>query len=236
MKYRGLYNVDVSQRYADSVGHSRFAVGAKAHEKSVDLLIHGVVGDPYAELDSLSVAGFLSQHEDKPVNVRVNSEGGFVFDGIAIANALAQHEAPTTATVEGLAASAASVLLTGADTIRMAETATLMVHRSWVVTMGNRAEHAESMEILDLIDRQLTKAFVARTGLSENRVQELLEGSGDGTWLDAEQSLELGFIDEIVPAKAGSDSAEPVKAAAKLNQADLAEAVAVRRRLAEVTA
>ena len=226
---------------------SEFRVYAKADEESkmAELLIHGDVGDEWEENDSTSIVGWLGRHEDKAVKVRINSYGGLVYDGIAIYNALAAHPQPTTAVIEGIAASAASVLAMGADTIQIAENASFMLHQASGLAYGNAAVMRDTATILETIDRQIVTTYAARTGKTEPAIRDMMAGQVDGSWLTGREAHESGFADELIPVrgpKAPADADDQKAAAAEEHKtriaaaarAKMAEAVAMRVRMLDI--
>lgn len=196
------------ERIRASLSDTDWRVYAKADDDSVDLMLHGVVGDYTEKLDSRSVAGFLRQHSGKSVNVSINSPGGLVFDGIAIHNALSQHEGPTTATIEALAASASTIVALGADTVRMYDNAKWMVHRAWGVAIGNKDYMEDMADVLAKIDASIVNTYAAKTGASIEALTELMVGKVDGTYMTAAEAKEWGFVDEIIVPKTQSKIAK----------------------------
>ncbi|NLE67664.1 MAG: Clp protease ClpP, partial [Lentisphaerae bacterium] len=98
--------------------------------KSLELDLYGDVG-AVDGIDPAKVVALLRGAPDaKRINIRLNSPGGSAFDGIAIFNALKDHPAKVTVKVDGLAASAASIIAMAGDTIEMGEGSFLMVHRA----------------------------------------------------------------------------------------------------------
>src|SRR5690606_33657918 len=95
---------------------------------TVEVVFHGIVGDDLEGMDSPSIISALGKAKGRPINVRINSPGGLAFDGIAIYNALVQHDAPVTTTIESLAGSAASIVAMAGDTVRIAENARFFAH------------------------------------------------------------------------------------------------------------
>ena len=98
------------------------------------------------------------------LRVRINSPGGSVFEGIAIANALRSHPASVTVQVDGIAASIASVIAMAGDRIEMAPNTMLMIHDASGVCLGNAADMEEMAELLDLISDNIADAYAQRAG------------------------------------------------------------------------
>lgn len=129
------------------------------------------------------------------VVVRLNSPGGDLLDGLAMFNALATHPAHVRVEVVGVAASAASLLAMAADDLAMAENAFLMVHRSWSVTIGNEADHDETSALLRQVDASMAATYSKRSGQAVARINDMMQAE---TWMNAEESIALGFADEML--------------------------------------
>nr|WP_228512654.1 head maturation protease, ClpP-related [Clavibacter sp. VKM Ac-2872] len=124
--------------------------------------------------------------------LRINSPGGEVFEGIAILNLLRAHRASVTAVVDGLAASAASVIAAGCDETVMSPGTQLMIHSPWSFAGGNAADLRKQAEVLDSIESSLIEVYSAKAG--EKDWPALLAAE---TWLNAAQAVELGLADRV---------------------------------------
>lgn len=184
-------------------GMSDLRLGVKdSGEGPLEILMDGVIGDPWDEMDSFSVSRKLMENRDRDVRLIVNSVGGLVFDGMGIYGSLAAHNGKTEGVVRGLAASAATIALCGCDKIVMEGQSTWMIHNSIGVAVGHKSAAKELHDILDAIDSQIASIYAARTGLDIEDVLNLMEGEhGDGTWYKADDALDAGFVDEVLPLK-----------------------------------
>ena len=166
-----------------------------ANEKA-EILIYDDIGDYY--LDGLSAKAFINDLKAMPkakeINVRINSEGGSVFDGITIHNALKNYKANVNVMIDGLAASIASVIAMAGDTIEMAENAFMMIHDPWLVTAGSADDLRKVAEEMDMIRESLLDTYVRRTGGDKKKISDMMH---DETWMNAEMAAELGFADTI---------------------------------------
>ncbi|MGV9756933.1 head maturation protease, ClpP-related [Streptomyces tricolor] len=141
------------------------------------------------------------------IRLRVNSPGGSVFEGIAIANALRSHPAKVTVQVDGIAASIASVIAMSGDRIEMAPNSMLMIHDASGVCMGNAADMEEMAELLDLISDNIADAYAARAGGTRDEWRARMRAE---TWYLPEDAVDAGLADEATTApKAGTPAAEP---------------------------
>src|SRR5690242_9572182 len=122
----------------------------------------GVQAKPFIqELQALDV---------ETIHLRINSPGGSVFEGIAIANALQQLEAKVITHVDALAASIASIIAVAGDEVHMAENAFLMIHNAWTLSIGDAAQLRKDAALLDKIGGSLVDAYVKKTGASIDQV------------------------------------------------------------------
>lgn len=142
-----------------------------------------------AELDALDV---------DEIDLHINSPGGAVWDGLAIMNSLKAHRARVTATVDGLAASAASIVAMGADEVVMAEGSQMMIHKSSGGAWGNADTMREMAAILDKIDLNGAAIYARKAGGSRDSWLDLMAAE---TWYNADEAVAAGLADraEVVP-------------------------------------
>ncbi|MGW3135904.1 head maturation protease, ClpP-related [Streptomyces sp. NPDC001139] len=139
--------------------------------------------------------------------VRVNSPGGSVFEGIAIANALRSHSANVTVQVDGLAASIASVITMAADRVVMSPQTMLMIHDAAGVCYGNASDMQEMGELLDLISDNIADAYAARAGGTRAEWRDRMRAE---TWYLPGDAVEAGLADEAIAVpQSGEPVAEP---------------------------
>jgi ATP-dependent protease ClpP protease subunit len=181
----------------------RDAVGAEPAEIS----LYGEIGDPFSGSDASTFGRFMRANKGKPINVRINSPGGHVYDGITIHNALVAHDAPVTTIIEGMAGSAASIIAMAGQPVQIYDNANVFVHRASVVAIGNTDVMEEARQWLDKIDEGIVNTYKAKTGLPRDKIKAHMRGKSDGTIFTAKEAKGLGYVDEIValrdaPAKA----------------------------------
>ena len=141
--------------------------------------------------------------------VAINSPGGDVFDALAIYNALRRYENKVTTRVDGVAASAASIVFLAGDTRVMPENALLMIHNPWTFAAGEADDLRQMAETMDKIRDNLVAIYVQRSGQEEAVITEMLDAE---TWLTALEAQALGMADTIE---------QPVKLAATVHAAGL---------------
>lgn len=175
----------------------RFENVAKTQESSsADVYIYGVIGGGFWS-DGVSANEFaqeLAQLDVEQINLFVNSPGGSVSDGIAMRNALKRHSARVVATVDALAASAASFLLTGADEVVMGQNTELMIHDALRITLGNAEEHRGGANDLDRVSDNIASMYASRAGGDAADWRALMIAE---TWYTAQEAVDAGLADRV---------------------------------------
>ncbi len=164
-----------------------------AENKTPELLVYGEISEWWG-VSSKEFADQLKQIDTDEINVRINSYGGEVFTASAIYSMLKRHKATVNVFVDGIAASAASVIAMAGDNVTMPENAMLMIHNPLTWTQGNANELRETADLLDKVRDTLVATYRNKTGLDDAKIIELLD---DETYLTAQEAQEYGFIDEI---------------------------------------
>jgi ATP-dependent Clp endopeptidase proteolytic subunit ClpP len=170
-----------------------------------ELLIYGFVGDDWDELDAKTIIQQVQALGDlDELVVRVNSGGGFVFEGLAIYNFLNGYKGNVSVFVDGIAASMASVICMAGDTITMPENALMMIHNPWDLSIGDADQLRKDADVLEKVKDSLVSVYVAKTGKSRGDISELMDAE---TWFSAQEALDNGFIDVISSSVASEDVA-----------------------------
>jgi ATP-dependent Clp protease, protease subunit len=150
------------------------------------------------ETTPTTVAAALQRAKDegaKSIHLRVNSPGGSVFAGVAMYHLLRASTLPVEATVLGIAASAASVVLLAADVRRVPAGAYVMIHRPWSLAVGTSDEMRKSADLLDTITEGLLDIYESRTSLSREDLRAMVD---EETWIDGARALSMGFATDEV--------------------------------------
>ena len=175
---------------------------------SAEIYIYGDI-TPYDEFDSdTSAKSFvdeLKNFDGEDITVHVNSPGGNCFEALAIHNALKSYGGNVTAQVDGLAASAASLIVCGADKIVMAKNALMMLHMPATIMNGffNAKELTKARDMLIAIEDAIVDTYQSRLNRADSPLnaqidlRAMLESE---TWLNARDALKWGFADEIAGA------------------------------------
>ena len=167
-------------------------------EKSAELILYGSIGsDEY--WDDISDKAFKQDIENlgdiENITLHINSPGGSVFSAVAIANTLKNHKAKITANIDGLAASAATIITSACDIVKMPKNALFMVHNPITFAYGNNQEMQKTVKMLDKVKNSIIETYLNKTKTDKETLSELMDNE---TWMNAEEAKEYGFIDEIL--------------------------------------
>lgn len=176
-----------------------------ANEQSADIFIYDVVGDPWVGMDAATVVKQISALTSKKINLRINSPGGSVFDGMAIYNALARHSAEVTTYIDGIAASIASVIALAGKRVLIAENAMMMIHDPSAMAFGRAEDLRKTADVLDQVKETIINTYATRTGKGRDEIAKMMT---DETWFTASEAVAANFADQSI---------EGVKAAASFD-------------------
>lgn len=136
----------------------------------------------------------LEKHQGD-ITVWINSPGGDCIAAAQIYNLLIEHKGNVTVKIDGIAASAASVIAMAGTTVKMSPVAMLMIHNPMTIAYGNTSEMEKAIEMLQEVKESIINAYELKTGLSRNKLSKLMDNE---TWMDARKAVELGFADEMM--------------------------------------
>ncbi len=178
----------------------------KSSDKKASIYIEGAISsdDDWSRGENdTSAAQFRDDLKElgdvSTIDLHINSEGGSVFEGIAIYNMLKNNPAHINVHVDALAASIASVIAMSGDTIFMPKNSMLMIHNPWMMAMGNAKELRKQADDLDQIAKASRQSYLQKTGdkLDEETLEQLLD---DETWLTADEAYNYGLADVVEEA------------------------------------
>jgi ATP-dependent protease ClpP protease subunit len=181
-----------------------------ADASQYELLIYGDIGESWWG-DSVTAKEVVEQINALPasvtqINVRINSYGGSVSDGLAIYNALRRHSATKAATVDGVAMSVASLIAMAGDTLAMPESAILMIHAPWTYVQGNAPQLRSWADVLDTYAKAMAGAYARKSGKPHDEMLALLLDGQDHYYTGTE-AQSAGFVDQLVEhADASADA------------------------------
>ncbi|WP_375178049.1 ClpP-like prohead protease/major capsid protein fusion protein [Sphingobium yanoikuyae] len=157
-----------------------------------EILIYGIVGDSWDGLDANTLVPLISDGDDN-LDVRINSPGGYVMEGLAIYNAIIRQKAKgrkVTTHIDGLAASMGSVIAMAGDDIIMADNALMMIHNPWDCACGDAADLRRAADKLDMIRDQIVGIYAKQTGIDADTLITMLDAE---TWMTAVEALAQKF-------------------------------------------
>jgi len=183
---------------------NRFEIFNKA-DSTADLYLYGDIGGWWADINSEKVREKLAQLSEKTseINVYLKSNGGDVFESIAIKNILSRHSAKINVYIDGMAASGGSVIAMAGDNIYMYPDSMMMIHNPWTIAWGNKSDFLKVAEDLEKIEASLRGSYKARINCSEEDLSALLDAE---TMLTADECFELNLCDEILESDDGNNS------------------------------
>ena len=141
-----------------------------------------------------------------PITVWINSPGGDCVAAAQIYNMLMDYPHNVTVKIDGIAASAASVIAMAGTKVLVSPVSMMMIHNPMTVAMGDTAEMQKAIEMLSSVKDSIINAYEIKTGLSRAKLSHLMDAE---TWMDANKAVELGFADEIMTRSEVSEDMEP---------------------------
>ncbi len=171
--------------------------------ESATLYIFDNIGSSYWEINANDIEEELKNANNKPLNIHINSNGGEVFEGFTIYNLIKGYGGQTKVYVDGLAASIASVIALAGDKVIMNKASMLMIHNASGGCYGNAEEMKKVVEALEKINSVIKDIYVAKTGLSIEKLTELMDNE---TFMTPSECLEYGFCDEVIDEEPTSQS------------------------------
>lgn len=174
-------------------------------DKTATVRIYEPIGGWFG-LSAGEFARELSDLDVDTIDLRLNSGGGSVFDGVAIHNSLLAHRARVDVTVDGVAASIASVIAMAGDTVTMGAGTRMMIHNPSAGVIGQAADLRAIANLLDEIGKDIAGFYTARGGKDSAYWLDLMAAE---TWMSAQEAVDYGLADGIVaPAKGETEKAE----------------------------
>jgi len=171
-------------------------VTVKAAATAPVLQLYGDVGMDVLAAD---VARALEQAGGRDVTINLFSYGGDAGEGLAIHDILARYQGQKTIVIDGVAASAGSMVAMAGDRVVMPDNALLMIHNCWSMAAGDAESLRTSAALLDTYSASYRQTYARKSGKDESQVDEwMAAGAGAGTWFTAAAAVEAGLADEVV--------------------------------------
>ena len=161
------------------------------------LYLEGAIAEESWFDDDVTPAAFKAEllSGSGPITLRVNSPGGDCIAASQIYTMLMDYPADVTVKIDGIAASAASVIAMAGTKVCMSPTSLMMIHNPATFAMGDSEEMRKAMQLLSEVKESIINAYEIKTGLSRAKLSHLMDGE---TWMNPKMALELGFCDEIL--------------------------------------
>lgn len=161
------------------------------------LRINGQIAEESWFDDDITPALFASELNagSGPVTIWLNSPGGDVVAAAQIYNLLTAYPGKVTVNIDGIAASAASVIAMAAERVAMSPVSMLMIHNPATLAIGDKDELAKAMSMLEAVKDSIINAYQDKTGLSRAKLSRMMDAE---TWMDATAAIQLGFADQLL--------------------------------------
>lgn len=198
------------------------------------LWLYGPIGDEYGGITADQMRQELSGVPTKqPMDVHVHSEGGSFWEGVAIHNQLSQRKGKVNVVVDGLAASAASLIAMAGTTIEMPRHSWMMIHEVQSIAMGRASDFRETADKMDVLNDEIVSIYSNRWKGEESDLRKALNSE---TWMTAQQAFDLGLTDSISEVMAEAAHFDPSKLHFQNVPEEVLEMARCKPRLADASA
>lgn len=162
-----------------------------------ELELYGTIAEQSWFDDDITPAMFKEElfSGTGPITVWINSPGGDCIAASQIYTMLMDYRDDVTVKIDGIAASAASVIAMAGTKVLMAPTAMMMIHNPATIAMGDHTDMEKAIEMLDEVKESIINAYEIKTGLSRAKLSHLMDAE---TWMSAKKAIELGFADDLL--------------------------------------
>ena len=169
----------------------------KNEDETRTLYLEGVIAEESWFADDVTPAMFKEElfAGDGPITLHINSPGGDCIAASQIYSMLMEYPHDVTVQIDGLAASAASVIAMAGTKVCMSPTSMLMIHNPFTAAMGDSEEMRKAIQLLDEVKESIINAYEIKTGQSRTKLSHLMDNE---TWMNAWKAKELGFCDEVL--------------------------------------
>ena len=169
----------------------------KNEDESRTLYLNGAIAEESWFGDEITPKQFKSElvSGEGDIDIWINSPGGDCIAASQIYNMLMDYKGNVTVKIDGIAASAASVIAMAGTTVKVSPTSLMMIHNPLTVAIGDSTEMKKAIQMLDEVKESIINAYELKTGQPRAKLSKLMDGE---TWLNANKALELGFADEML--------------------------------------
>jgi len=167
------------------------------NEGGRSLYLDGVIAEESWYDDDVTPKQFKNElnSETGDIDIWINSPGGDVFAASQIYNMLMDYKGHVTVKIDGIAASAASVIAMAGESVQMSPVSMMMIHNPMTIAFGSKVEMEKAINMLEEVKESIINAYEIKTGLSRMKLSNLMDGE---SWFNSNKAIELGFADEIM--------------------------------------
>lgn len=176
-------------------------------DEGAEMRLEGVISEDTWWGDEVTPQMFkdeLSEYEGKDLTIWINSPGGDVFAASVIYTAIRERKGSTKVKIDGMAASAASVIAMSGDSVEMSPTAIMMIHNPWTVAGGDEHDLKRTIAVLKEVKETIINAYQLKSGQSRDEISRLMDKE---TWMNAHEAVRLGFADAVLYTESTKDEA-----------------------------
>ena len=215
---------------------SKKTLNRETNEEVVEriLELHGTIAEESWFDDDLTPQMFKDELNagSGDITVWINSPGGDCVAAAQIYNMLANYKGNVTVKIDGIAASAASVIAMAGNTVLMSPVSMMMIHNPATSAFGDHVEMQKAIEMLEGVKDSIINAYPLKTGMSRAKLSRLMD---EETWMDATKAVELGFADDIItrdafPEKKEDEESEKDKSTEEDEEKKSSDSVLFSRR------
>lgn len=174
-------------------------------DEGAEMRLEGVISEDTWWGDEVTPQMFkdeLAEYEGKDLTIWINSPGGDVFAASVIYTAIKERKGSTKVKIDGMAASAASVIAMSGDSVEMSPTAILMIHNPMVAAFGNEHELKSYIAVLKEVKETIINAYELKSYLGREEISRLMDKE---TWMNAHEAVRLGFADAVLYTEGNKD-------------------------------
>lgn len=171
------------------------------------LFLNGTIAEESWFDDEVTPALFKDELDsgEGDITVWINSPGGDCIAAAQIYNMLMNYKGNVTVKIDGIAASAASVIAMAGNKVIVSPVSMIMIHNPATIAAGDTSEMQKAIAMLDEVKESIINAYEIKTGLSRTKLSHLMDAE---TWMDANSAIEMGFADEIMQRDTQDDEIE----------------------------
>lgn len=179
------------------------------NEDGRSLYLDGVIAEESWYDDDVTPKQFKDElnNESGDIDIWINSPGGDVFAASQIYNMLMDYKGIVTVKIDGIAASAASVIAMAGENVQMSPVSMMMIHNPMTIAFGSKVEMEKAINMLEEVKESIINAYEIKTGLSRLKISNLMDGE---SWFNSKKAIELCFADEVMFQDSSSKSENSV--------------------------